>query len=158
MLDFIQTAWRLIPTQIDLDTDHEGSFKRDQPTAHQYAAHRRRRFLTMATKQAETVEGSIDVCSFMRTYHSRPAYAQKRSNEILSSQIEFFAWLISVRGRCCTHTRRISKHFSGFHLPQRTALSIWKKKNTGLIKIFHKNITSVWHLRYGKREVSLLFR
>ena len=42
----------------------------------------------------------------------------ERSNEILSYQIEFFAWLISVRGRCCTHTRRISKHFSGFHLPR----------------------------------------
>lgn len=157
MLDFIQTAWRLIPTQIDLDTDHEGSFKCDQPTAHQYAALAGRRFLTMATKQAETVEGSIDVCSFMRTYHSRPAYARKRSNEILSSQIEFFAWLISVRGRCCTRTRRISKTFLWFSFTWEDGTEPLEK-NTGLIKIFHKNITSVWHLRYGKHEVSLLFR
>lgn len=155
MLDFIQTAWRLIPTQIDLDTDHEGSFKCDQPTAHQYAGLARRRFLTMATKQAETVEGSIDVCSFMRTYHSRPAYARKRSNEILSSQIEFFAWLISVRG--CTRTRRISKTFLWFSFTWEDGTEPLEK-NTGLIKIFHKNITSVWHLRYGKHEVSLLFR
>lgn len=93
-------------------------------------------------KQAETVEGSIDVCSFMRTYHSRPTYGQKRSNEILSYQIEFFAWLVSFRDRCCAHTQRISKHFQ---------LSIylggWRwspHNNTSLIKIFQKKIFDTW--------------
>ena len=38
MLYFIQSALRLSSAQIDPDTDHKGSFKSNQPMAHQYAA------------------------------------------------------------------------------------------------------------------------
>lgn len=100
-----------------LDTDHERSFKCNQPTAHQYAAATLPLSPNYGNKQAEKVEGSIDVCSFMRIYHSRPTYAQKRSNKILSYQIEFFTWLISFRGGWLRLRTANFKRLSGFHLP-----------------------------------------
>lgn len=35
-------------------------------------------FPNYGNKQAETVEGSIDVRSFMRIYHSRPTHAAEK--------------------------------------------------------------------------------
>lgn len=97
-------------------------------------------------KQAETLEGSIDVCSFMRTYHSRPIYAQKRSNEILTYQIEFFAWLISFRVRRCAHTCRIQNIFrfpftSEVATEPRIISQVWFK--------YSKRRILIWYLRFG---------
>lgn len=80
-------------------------------------------------KQEEKVEGFIGICSFMRTYHSRPTHARKRSNEILSYQIKVFNWLISLSGRCWACTWQLCNtfmfSFTRCAAPSNTSL-IWK--------------------------------
>lgn len=109
-------------------------------------------------KQPQKVEGSIDVCSFIRTYHSRPTYAQKRSNEILPYQIEFLTWLISV---CGGRVRRHEEHFKSFFF--KASSFIWERRWSQLKKkilqkenVFHqgyRNTPTLSHLFHSDSGV-----
>ena len=99
-------------------------------------------------KQAEKVEG-VDWCMlFHETYHSRPTYARKkRSNEILSHQIEFLARLISFRCRCrAAPAQNEFQNAFGFSFTLRTTLN---QDNTGVIKYSQRKYFNyqTWHIK-----------
>lgn len=89
------------------------------------------------------MEGSIDVCSFIRTYQSRPTYAQKRSNSLLSNWvfhlINKHPWLLLHPHTQFLNIFRFSVHLGGRQ---------WAPhNNTRIIKIFQKKI-----FNFGTRD------